>query len=99
MDEIRAFFPNVFDATSGHIPIDLINEIARRIKKEIHPIDKQYIVETGSGETLLVLSIAFPEIKFKPEYNTNKATAFNKEAPLNDLIAAISKTQKPTAAS
>lgn len=90
-EEIRRLFPSAFDATSGHLPIDLLNTIAERIKEEVTLEDEAYTVATGSGETFVVLSIAFPDKHFEPIYDLDEATAYSQQAPLNGLVAALSK--------
>lgn len=94
-EEIRRLFPSAFDATSGHLPIDLLNTIADRIKNEVQLDDGAYRVATGSGETLVVLSIAFPDKHFEPIYDIDEATAYNTNAPLNGLVSALAKTETP----
>lgn len=41
MEEIRQRFPQAFDATSGHLPADLMEDIAERLKKELKFDHKQ----------------------------------------------------------
>lgn len=96
LEEIRRIFPTAFDATSGHLPIDLLNTIADRIKQEVTLDKPAYRVATGSGETIVVLSIAFPDIAFVPVYDIDEATAYNEQAPLNGIVSAISNQSKHT---
>ena len=51
--------------------------------------DALYSIPTGSGETLVALAMAFPQSRFKPEYNLNMSTAFQVHAPLNTLVDAL----------
>lgn len=93
MEEIRQRFPQAFDATSGHLPADLMEDIAERLKKELKfNQETEYIIPTGSGESVICLKMAFPHIKFVPEYNNNdSATEYNDNAPLNSLVRAMFK--------
>lgn len=92
-EEIRQDFPGVFDATSGHLPLDLMNDIAARLSDRLKYRLREgveYILPTGSGETAVCLKIAFPEITFTPRYDDNDpATEYNEQAPLNGLVRAI----------
>lgn len=91
MEEIRRRFPKAFDATSGHLPTDLMLEIADRLRLELDfEQGVEYIIPTGSGESVVCLKIAFPQIHFIPEYNNDDtATEFNEDAPLNGLVRAM----------
>lgn len=93
--EINQIFTGAFDATSGHLPIELMDEIATEIKEKIQLTKNQkYEIPTGSGETFVVLSLAFPEIEFVPIYNEDASTEYHEEAPLNNLVKALQKTGK-----
>jgi len=91
--DIQKSFNGLFDATSGHLPLPFLNEISSRLKKEYAGFfnkDKIYPIKIGSGETILCLKLAFPEISFEPIRIKGYApTKFDKEAPLNDLIQVI----------
>lgn len=95
MAEITVKFPGYFDATSGHLSIALMNEIARQLKYELNLIPGEfYDVPTGSGETIICLAIAFPQCKFRAVYDDNDpATAYEPNAPLNWLIASTFETK------
>lgn len=92
-EEIASIFPNSFDATSGHLPIFLINQIAAKLKDCVK-IDtaKEYEIATGSGETFVAISIAYPTVKFVPVYNESDATKYEPNAPLNALVEALTRT-------
>ena len=68
-EEIRRLWPTCFDATSGHLPADLMLEIAARLRQryegEFLP-GNGYKVAAGSGETALCLAVAFPDCVFVP---------------------------------
>jgi hypothetical protein len=85
--EVAKSFNGLFDATSGHLPFPMLVEIAWQIKNEIHNWDKKNVkIETGSGETLVCLSLAFPDIVFEPVYGKSGPTEFNKLAPMNWIV-------------
>lgn len=95
-EEIRRYWPASFDATSGHLPADLMLEIAARLRQryedEFTP-GHAYNIETGSGETVLCLAVAFPECVFIPVYNDLcPATQREPGAPLGPFIRAFFKT-------
>ena len=91
MNEIRQLFPMAFDATSGHLPADLMREIAVRMRNELtFDTDTEYTIPTGSGETVVCLKMAFPNINFIPQYdNSDPSTEYNDEAPLNEVVRAM----------
>lgn len=91
MNEIRQLFPMAFDATSGHLPTDLMREIAVRMRNELtFDTDTEYTIPSGSGETVVCLKMAFPNINFIPQYdNSDPSTEYNDEAPLNEVVRAM----------
>lgn len=90
-EEIRTLYPLFFDATSGHLPLFLMREIAKELKREITLTDNlQYYVSSGSGETAVCLKLAYPQADIVPVYNSNDpATTYSPFAPLNDLVEAL----------
>lgn len=88
--EIAETFPTYFDATSGHLSMELMLLIANRFKEYLGFLsDDEYDVHCGSGETLVCLKLAYPEKKFNAIYNVPELkaeTAYNKKAPLNQLV-------------
>lgn len=91
MEEIRRLFPHALDATSGHLPTDLMSEIADRLRAELSfDPDTEYVIPTGSGESAVCVKMAFPDVIFTPRYNDGgHATEYNEEAPLNGVVRAI----------
>ena len=86
--EIHRYWPDAFNATSGDLPVSLMFEISKRLRREL---GEKYVlgeVETGSGETILCLMLAYPEQAKNAVAvrNTSPATAFNKHANLNCLL-------------
>lgn len=61
-------------------------DIANEIKKELKLNDKLYYVPTGSGETIICLSLAFPHIEFVAVYNFSEGSAYDEQAPLNEWV-------------
>jgi len=90
MPEIHNAWPDLFDATSGHLPIPLLNDIAAAFKTYLgHLPNRNYKVPTGSGETILCLKMAYPDITFIPVYNLDEATKYEPDAPLNRLVEVL----------
>ena len=88
--EVAKTFGTYFDATSGHLPLHLMADIAQAFKKELGVLsESEYLIPTGSGETIICLQIAYPDIKFVAQYNMNKATEYSKDAPLNEVVASL----------
>ncbi len=90
-EEIRTSWPNYFDATSGHLPVFLLNQIVVRIRSKFLGIDesKEYFIPTGSGETFVCMALAFPRVTFRAVYNIDRYTQWNPNAPLNDWVSAL----------
>lgn len=88
--QIHASWPNLFDATSGHLPFALMVEIAQLLRVYVSGAvqeDKTYYVPTGSGETIFCLKMAFPKKEFVAVYdNSNPATVRNSESPLTAVV-------------
>lgn len=90
---ISKVFDGYFDATSGHLPIELLLRLAAAYKKHLQDkLGDVVYVPTGSGETLVCLKLAYPNKKFIAVYDLDKATEYSKDAPLNkfvELLAAV----------
>lgn len=90
--DMRKAFPKHFDATSGHLPMHMMHEISELIRleyKNTFEYDfKDFVVDlpTGSGETLVILKLAFPLYDFNAHYNLGKETEYSEHAPLNNLV-------------
>ena len=90
--DIRKTWPTLFDATSGHLPTPLMVYIAYEFKQQLGVLRSHitYVVPSGSGETVICLKIAYPNIKFVAQYDASKeSTLYNPEVPLNKLVAAL----------
>jgi hypothetical protein len=84
--EIKQRFPTYFDATSGHLPVDCMQMVADIFKDHLHTLPNAINVPTGSGETLVCLKMAFPDVKMTAVYNLDNATKYEKGAPLNGIV-------------
>lgn len=85
--EIAYCFNGLFDATSGHLPIPLINRIAEKMRQEQPVYCGPLAIPSGSGETILCLRLAYPNLLFTAAYDdSNPATQYNLDAPLNQLV-------------
>lgn len=97
--EIHREWPDRFDATSGHLPIPLMVEIAKSFRAYLGELAAQkYTVPTGSGETAVCLKIAYPLIDFRPLDDSSKPeTTCDPQAPLNLVLDALSTSLKEPA--
>lgn len=84
--EVNKTFDGYFDATPGHLPAYLMLDIANEIREELNLNEKLYYVPTGSGETIICLSLAFPHIEFVAVYNFSDGSAYDEQAPLNEWV-------------
>lgn len=90
--EIKRDFPNCFDATSGHLPMELMLEIAKLYREDLgDTLGDLVYVPTGSGETLVCLKLAYPEKKFIAVYNLDTATEYSEHAPLNKMVRLLAE--------
>lgn len=88
--EIANCFREYFDATSGHLPAELLKVLAKIYRGYLGEIgDGRIYVPTGSGETLVCLKLAYPDKKFVAVYNLDASTEYNEAAPLNDLVRVL----------
>lgn len=89
--EIHDIFPKYFDATSGHLPAELMVLLAQAYKEYLKHLPPVVYVPTGSGETLVCLKLAFPNVDFVAVYNLDAATEYNADCPLNLYVRAMAK--------
>lgn len=89
--EVHRHFPTHFDATSGHLPMDCMKEVAWWYRAKLKDIPEEIDLPTGSGETLVCLKIAFPESRITAVYDLDDATRYEKDAPLNPLVQAMAE--------
>lgn len=87
--EIHFAFPDLFDATSGHLPAPLMAEISREFRLYLGDLPEAvYQVPTGSGETIICLRWAYKNRVFSPVYNQGIGTEYSDQAPLNYVVEA-----------
>ena len=94
--EVAAAFPTMFDATSGHLSLALMLEIGDACRDELGvlPTGVDIVVPSGSGETVICLSLAYPECHFVAEYcNIEPATVYETSAPLNPVVSRLCSVQ------
>ena len=87
--DVASLFPGHFDATSGHLSMPLMLEIARQLAIRLPVWELPLHVPAGSGETYVCLRLAFPHSRIFPEYGTDGPLAYHPEAPLNALVKAL----------
>lgn len=87
MAEIHKAFPVLFDATSGHLPFELMSIISGVFKDFIGELKKdKYEIAAGSGETITCLRLCYEKVHFTAVYNIDNATKYEEKAPLNALV-------------
>lgn len=84
--EVQKWFPDSFDATSGHLSIELMCKIADAFKEYLGELPQVNYIPTGSGETIVCLKMAYPDKEFVAVYNIDQATEYSAEATLNRLV-------------
>ena len=87
--EIASVFPGAFDATSGHLPIECMAMVADEFKRYLREVPPRLYVPSGSGETIVALKMAFPDIWMCAVYDIDDATEYSEFAPLNAVVRAI----------
>lgn len=95
--EIAETFSNYFDATSGNLSMELMLQIGNAYKKYLGELTSPVYVPSGSGETVLCLKLAYPEIDFVAVYNLDEATEYSEQSPLNKIVEIICKKVIKTA--
>jgi hypothetical protein len=90
-EEIHRRYLDRFDATSGHLPLFLMQRLAERFYYYLAPLDQgTVVVPSGSGETILCLKLAYPAVNFVAEYDNNKPwLRYEESAPLNAVVGAL----------
>jgi hypothetical protein len=97
--EIHRLHPDLFDATSGHLPACLMVEIGRAFREHLGDLPAGcYAVPTGSGETIMCLRAAYPDpaINFCAMYdNARPETERDPQNPLNKFVDALFSRYEP----
>ena len=93
--EIHRAWPDLFDATSGHLSVPLMGDIAKAYRAHLGDLPAgRYAVPSGSGETIACLRIAYPLLTFDAAYDDTKPeTTRHPDAPLNAVVDAGSLTE------
>ena len=96
--DVRRLWPRRLDATSGHLPQDLMRQLAASVRASVGPLKPgTYRVPSGSGETVVALCMAYAEqrdVDFVAVYDHRKPeTTYNAQAPLNDLVRALARVE------
>lgn len=93
ISEIRDALPGYFDATPGHLPMDVMNRLAAAYRiafADVFCSVTDFVVPTGSGETIICLKMAFPSVNFAAMWdNSSPATTFDDRAPLANIVRAV----------
>lgn len=87
--EIKQVFPEYFDATSGHLDINLMYKIGLAYKDYLGELDNIVYLPTGSGETLVCLKLVYPQTNFVAVYNLDEATEYSANCELNKLVECL----------
>jgi|WetSurSiteA1Bulk_404760.scaffolds.fasta_scaffold25453_2 hypothetical protein len=85
--EIHECWPDLFDATSGHLPLWMMLDIGRAFRAHLGDLAGPLNIPTGSGETILCLQFSYSETEFIPVRNLDEATRYDPQAPLNPLVS------------
>lgn len=88
MAEIHRAWPDLFDATSGHLAVPLMGDIAKAFRAHLGDLPAgRYSVAAGSGETVTCLRIVYPLLTFDATYDNSKPeTTRSEDAPLNAIV-------------
>lgn len=89
-EDIQRHWPNHFDATSGHLSVNLMEKIGARFRQHLGSnIPKEITIKAGSGETVVSMALAYPDRKITAQYGGGPETEFNWQAPLNQLVSLL----------
>jgi hypothetical protein len=90
MAEIHKAWPDLFDATSGHLAAPIMSDIAKAYRQHLGDLPgKRYLIPSGSGETILCLRIVYPFVDFEAGYDDDfPETTRHNDAPLNQFVDA-----------
>lgn len=91
-DEIAKAWPDLLDATSGHLGPPLLLAYGRFLKQHLGDLGPgPYQVPTGSGETFVALCMAYPDTDFWPVYGRQPHLRREARAPLDALVQALAR--------
>lgn len=94
MEQIARDYPGYFDASSGHLPLWLMQRIGDRFKKYFNEYPQtrhsEMRLPTGSGETIIELFMGMDDIEgFSALYDYNRGSKYEAKAPLNNMVSRI----------
>jgi len=90
--DVAMAFPGLFDATPGHLPLPMMAEVGKRLPLGDCDSLVEWEVPTGSGETLVCVKLARPEMKLVAVYdNAKPETTYDERNPLNSLVLALAE--------
>jgi len=85
---IRAAWPDRFDATSGHLPMPLMVQLALALADHVGHLERcRWLVPTGSGETITALRWVYPDADLVALTGAGPDTDHQPVMPLAPLIA------------
>lgn len=84
--EIAETFPNYFDATSGHLPMELMLLLSAEYRAYLGELPPVVYLPCGSGETLLCLKLAYNDTRFVAVYDIDEATEYDERCVLNPIV-------------
>ena len=88
--EIRAAWPDRFDATSGHLPMHLVAQLAMALADHVGTLERcRWLVPTGSGETITALRWVYPDADLVALTGTGPNTDHHPDMPLAPLVARL----------
>ncbi len=91
--DISRAWPHLFDATSGHLPMEVMLQLAEEYRQRYRQVLKNggsYVVPSGSGETAVALALAYPRAHIVARYdNTRPECKYEPGAPLNKLVGLL----------
>lgn len=92
-NEIFNLFKDRFNATSGYLPFDLMYDIGLEYRNILGELKSPVTVPSGSGETLVCLKMAYPDIDFIATFDNNyPATTLDEKTPLFPVVTLLAKT-------
>ena len=94
MAEVQSTFKGYFDATSGHLNIELMKRIGKAYKRYLGNLESPQHIPSGSGECLVCLKLAYPGVDFIAEYDVQgleEPTRYDEQSPLNALVRLLAK--------
>ena len=92
--DVARCFPGHFDATSGHLTVELMAMVGNALRAVLGPLPSVCEVKCGSGETLCSLALAYPDVQFVAVYGSEPWLKYEPAAPLNPLVERLASQVK-----